>query len=538
VLLGDPIAALPPLVRLSRQTVQSIRQNLWLFAFGVNGVGVALSASGVLSPVLASLFHEAGSLGVMLNSLRLLWFEDWSKSRLRGVLESWGRWLDRAADLFSPGYWVSRALPQMRRIIKLTIASALGAWMLSNLVLIRGDEQAVVSRFGRFEASLPPGWWWRWPAPFERVVRTRAGEVRHVAVGYRSVAEAASGAAELESRSRVGMLAWLAPGTGRRSPGADPPTPDYRPALEWQADHRDDGQTPVPEESSMLSADGLPVEIFADVHYRIADLAAYLTGAVDPAETLRAAAERALREGCALRRLDEILVEGRVPLAASALERVRALTAGLGIEVEALHLLDVHPPVAVVPDYRQVADALEERERLINEAQTTYVRTLYAAAGEPALRRLGIDRPGRGDRLAPGADWWSRIAPADDPAQARISGTAANLLHDARRQSEVSVAAAQAETGRLVPLVEAYRGAASTTMTQIAWQAWERALAGRRLVLIDPQAAGRRTLWLGDPPVLGAPAGPPEAPLPLPPRLAPSDLPTEDAPEAPSVPEH
>ncbi|MSR58667.1 MAG: cation-translocating P-type ATPase, partial [Planctomycetaceae bacterium] len=46
VLMGDPLAPLPALVRLSRKLVQVIRQGIYLFAFGMNGVGVLLGAMG------------------------------------------------------------------------------------------------------------------------------------------------------------------------------------------------------------------------------------------------------------------------------------------------------------------------------------------------------------------------------------------------------------------------------------------------------------------------------------------------------------
>lgn len=42
----------------------------------------------------------------------------------------------------------------------------------------------------------------------------------------------------------------------------------------------------------------------------------------------------------------------------------------------------------VVPAYRQVADALEERELLINEADAYADRILLGAVGEAAVRQL------------------------------------------------------------------------------------------------------------------------------------------------------
>src|SRR5207247_4308247 len=44
VLLREPLQPLPFLVRLSRQTVEIIRQNNLIFAFGANVVGIVLTA--------------------------------------------------------------------------------------------------------------------------------------------------------------------------------------------------------------------------------------------------------------------------------------------------------------------------------------------------------------------------------------------------------------------------------------------------------------------------------------------------------------
>src|SRR5262249_31266189 len=83
VRMGDPLAHLPLLVKLSRETVRIIRQNILVFAFGVNLVGVIVTAwlwplfapagawyeSGPLAGVI---YHQLGSLAVLLNSMRLL----------------------------------------------------------------------------------------------------------------------------------------------------------------------------------------------------------------------------------------------------------------------------------------------------------------------------------------------------------------------------------------------------------------------------------------------------------------------------------
>ena len=74
MLLGDPLPGLPETIRLARQTVHIIRQNILFFAFGFNAVAVALAGLRVLGPVTAAIVHQIGSLLVLLNAIRLLGF--------------------------------------------------------------------------------------------------------------------------------------------------------------------------------------------------------------------------------------------------------------------------------------------------------------------------------------------------------------------------------------------------------------------------------------------------------------------------------
>ena len=50
IILGDPLRNLPALVELSRATVRVIRQNIIVFAFGLNAVAVILASLGILRP--------------------------------------------------------------------------------------------------------------------------------------------------------------------------------------------------------------------------------------------------------------------------------------------------------------------------------------------------------------------------------------------------------------------------------------------------------------------------------------------------------
>jgi P-type E1-E2 ATPase len=73
-LMGDDLAMLAETFALSRQTLATIKQNIWGFAVVVNLIGIALASSGYLSPIGAAVVHNTASVFVVLNSARLLTF--------------------------------------------------------------------------------------------------------------------------------------------------------------------------------------------------------------------------------------------------------------------------------------------------------------------------------------------------------------------------------------------------------------------------------------------------------------------------------
>ena len=70
-LLNDDLTRLPFLIRLSRRTRAIIAQNL-IAGVVLIGSGLALAGAGLLSPILAIMLHNLGSLFVVFNSARLV----------------------------------------------------------------------------------------------------------------------------------------------------------------------------------------------------------------------------------------------------------------------------------------------------------------------------------------------------------------------------------------------------------------------------------------------------------------------------------
>ena len=71
-LMTDNIAMLPANFALCKAANRVIMQNIIVFAFLVNLIGIVLSAMGFINPIMAAVIHNAASILVVLNSSRLI----------------------------------------------------------------------------------------------------------------------------------------------------------------------------------------------------------------------------------------------------------------------------------------------------------------------------------------------------------------------------------------------------------------------------------------------------------------------------------
>jgi Cu+-exporting ATPase len=349
--LGDPLHTLPLLLRLSRAMTGIIRQNILVFAVGVNVVGIVVTAwlwplfgSVAWAPVAAVIYHQIGSLAVLLNSMRLLWFERrlTSPAYLRWH-ERMGRfndWVERFnADAILHG--LSHRWRTLTAVVGLVL---LVGYAVSGVNQIGPDEKARVRRFGRLlPGELDPGLHVRWPWPIEQVTRQQPDRIVSVEIGFRSTGIGTSG------------------------------------ARSWSNPHNDDGTRRLPEEAVMITGDNLLLELQATVRYQVVDGVAYQFGVQDPEDLVRNLAEAALQEVVAGRSFADLMTVDRAAFGRTVLARLRqrldALEPhGLGIRLDGLSLHDLHPPQEVVTAYHRVAVAMEARDRRINEAETEAIR--------------------------------------------------------------------------------------------------------------------------------------------------------------------
>ena len=75
MITSDNPKVLPELVGLSKKTMNIIKQN-FVVTFLINGGAIILGALGIISPVAGAAIHNATTIGVVLNSARILWMGD------------------------------------------------------------------------------------------------------------------------------------------------------------------------------------------------------------------------------------------------------------------------------------------------------------------------------------------------------------------------------------------------------------------------------------------------------------------------------
>lgn len=492
VFMGDPLKALPLLVRLSRETVRIIRQNILIFAFAVNGLGVVLTAWlwpllfpawYEQAPLAGVIYHQAGSLAVLLNAMRLLWFERSSEAkswkRTRHFLGMINDWLEHYANFDELLHWLSH---KWKTVTLALAATGCLVYGLSGLTRVEADEVAVVLRFGKpLDEDLQPGLHWCWPWPVDRVVRIQPDRVRTVTIGFRG----------------------------------NPASGD----LSWSSSHGGESNR-VAEESVMVTGDpngGDLVELQATLRYTIdrQHLHAYLFEVGDPEKIVRAATEAALREAVAGQRFQDLLTVNRQRLAQSVLARLQRhwllpeYGGGLGIRIDGLSVHDLHPPQEVVSDYHKVAQAMEQRDRKIHQARAEAVKTEGTAVSE-SLQTVREAKAQAHDKVL-------QAEAARDGFLARLKGRnelSTEQEHQLAREASQAIADGQkpavAYANQKARRQELLAAQQFLTDLRMSLEILVSALKDRPKVIVDSdKVKGRRHLLMFDPEIFRLPMFPP-----------------------------
>jgi membrane protease subunit HflK len=137
-------------------------------------------------------------------------------------------------------------------------------------------------------------------------------------------------------------------------------------------------------ESLMITGDENVVEAQMIVQYRVADPSRFLFRLVDPEETLRSAAEVALRSAVGRTVIDDVITTGREKVQEDTRAWLQSLLDSYesGLSVTEVKLLVVDAPDEVRDAFHDVVRAREEKEKLINQARGYQADLIPRARGE------------------------------------------------------------------------------------------------------------------------------------------------------------
>jgi membrane protease subunit HflK len=222
--------------------------------------------------------------------------------------------------------------PRMFGFIVLVV---IALWLASGFVVVQEGQVAVVTRFGQYTKTLAPGLQWRLPYPIEAHQSVNISQLRTFEVGFR--------------------------GTARNK---------------------------VLPESLMLTTDENIVDLQFVVQYRLMPNGApdYLFKTSQPDESVRQAAETAMREVVGQQPMDSVLYSGRTEIAAKVqrfaqdiLDRYKT-----GIQISTVAIQNVQPPEQVQAAFDDAVKAGQDRERQINEGTAYASQVLPEAQGQVA----------------------------------------------------------------------------------------------------------------------------------------------------------
>ena len=138
------------------------------------------------------------------------------------------------------------------------------------------------------------------------------------------------------------------------------------------------------DEKSMVTGDLNAAHVEWVVQYSVNDPKWFLFKLRDPKSTLRDLSESVMREVVGDRTVDEVLTIGRQEIENESVAKLQAIVTRLemGLRVEQVQLINVHPPTRVQQSFDEVNRAQQEREQSINMANGEYNKVVPKAKGE------------------------------------------------------------------------------------------------------------------------------------------------------------
>lgn len=231
-------------------------------------------------------------------------------------------------------------LPGGKTLLWLAAAGLAILGLLSSFYTVRTEEEAVVTRFGRYIKTEQPGLRFRLPFGIDQV-------------------------------KLLAVRRQLKQEYGFSTPGGSNP-------------HQASAPSEQELEKQMVTGDLNSALVEWVIQYRITDPAAYEFQVRDPETTLRHASESVMREVVGDRTVDEVITVGRQEIEIESQKLLQDLVKlyNMGLTIDQVQLKNVNPPRPVQSSFNEVNQAQQEREKAINVANGQYNREIPKARGE------------------------------------------------------------------------------------------------------------------------------------------------------------
>ena len=230
------------------------------------------------------------------------------------------------------------------RNISILVIVALLIWLATGFYRVEPDEQGIELLFGKWnQITTEPGLHYFFPTPIGRTMTPKVENVRKINVGYRSATE----------------LGFASNSNAERN---------------------------VLEESLMLTGDQNIVDVNFTVLYKIKDAGKFLFKLRNPETTVKDMSESVMREVVGQRDLEFLLTGGRQEVE----QVVRADLQDIldeyesGVLIQSIQLQSVNPPALVIDAFDEVQRARQDKEKLVNEANSYLNKIVPNARGDAA----------------------------------------------------------------------------------------------------------------------------------------------------------
>ncbi len=229
------------------------------------------------------------------------------------------------------------------RNISILIIVALIIWLATGFYRVEPDEQGIELLFGKWnQVTTEPGLHYFFPTPFGKTMTPKVESIRKINVGYRSASE----------------LGFSSNSSDRN----------------------------VLEESLMLTGDQNIVDVNFTVLYKIKDAGKFLFKLRNPETTVKDMSESVMREVVGQRDLEFLLTGGRQEVEQVVRSDLQDILDEYesGILVQSIQLQSVNPPALVIDAFDEVQRARQDKEKLVNEANSYMNKIVPNARGDAA----------------------------------------------------------------------------------------------------------------------------------------------------------